>query len=423
MGHVAIMLALFALAVPVRAEKIDSCVTCHAVLPDQLGAPVAGMQGDVHAQRGFSCADCHGGDPAAMDLTAMDPERGYRGKPRPQDIPDLCGRCHSDAEFMRRFNPSLPTDQRERYRTSVHGKRLAAGDTKVAGCTSCHGVHGIKPGRQADSPVYRANVPATCGRCHSDAGYMAEYKIPSDQEAKYRTSVHGELLLQKRDLGAPSCPTCHDNHGASPPGTASIADVCGQCHVNNATLFVASPHKAAFDQQGLPECVTCHGNHGIHRTSDAMLGISDGGVCGPCHPTDSKGAGEARAMRQTIDRLVASIHQADTTLRETEALGMEVSDTRYEFREAGALLIQARTSVHRASAAYMDEVAKPAFALAERTERVARVAKDEAYARRRNLLLPLAVIVLLMVLLAMKLRQLERAESIHREDRNDGRRE
>jgi predicted CXXCH cytochrome family protein len=389
-------------------EKLDSCVACHSALPDHLGAPVEGMKRDVHANHGISCADCHGGDPADMDLTAMDPERGYRGKPSPAEIPDVCGHCHSDAAFMRRFNPALPTNQRERYRTSVHGKRLAEGDVKVATCTSCHGVHGIQPGRLANSPVYPTNIPATCGHCHSNGEYMAEYEIPTNQQESYLRSVHAELLLKKRDLSAPTCTTCHDNHGASPPGLTSIAEVCGQCHVNNSSFFIASPHKPAFDRMGLPECVTCHGNHEVHHTSDAMLGVDGEALCGRCHNTGSKGYAAAQQMRQAIEQLKGAIQQADAALERAEAVGMEVGDARYEFHNAEAILIKARTSMHRFSVSSMHETIAPGLELSQRTERAAASALAEALTRRSHLLLPLAIIVALMVLLSLKLRDLER---------------
>jgi len=406
------VLLLGALALPAAGwadDKVDSCVTCHAALPDRLGAPVEGMKRDVHAEHGLSCADCHGGDPAEMDMAvSMAPERGFRGKPSRAATPDFCGRCHSDAEFMRRYNPALPTNQRERYWTSVHGKRLRAGDEKVAVCTSCHGVHGIRPGRVADSPVYKTNIPSTCGHCHSNADYMTGYDIPTDQEAKYRRSVHAELLFEKHDLSAPTCTTCHDNHGASPPGLTSIAEVCGQCHVNNASFFVASPHKPAFDRLGLPECVTCHGNHEVHRTSDAMLGVGEAGLCGRCHAEGTAGYTGAVRMRETIETLKRAIHQADSALAHAEAVGMEVSDARYEFRTADTILIQARTSVHRSAPAAVAEVAGPGLELAQRTDAIANAALEQAWARRRNLLFPLAAIVVLIVLLALKLRRLER---------------
>lgn len=62
-------------------EAHNSCVTCHAVLPDALGAPVEGMQHDIHAEKGLSCADCHGGDPTSMDAeVSMSLQNGFRSR-------------------------------------------------------------------------------------------------------------------------------------------------------------------------------------------------------------------------------------------------------------------------------------------------------------------------------------------------------
>jgi predicted CXXCH cytochrome family protein len=309
---------------------------------------------------------------------------------------------------MRRFDPSLPTNQRERFLTSEHGKRLAEGDQKVANCVSCHGVHGMRPGSQADSPVYPANIPATCGHCHSDGAYMAAYGLPTDQEARYRQSVHGHLLLQKRDLSAPTCATCHDNHGASPPGVETIAQVCGQCHVNNMELFVKSPHKAAFDRLGLPECATCHAYHDVLPATDADIGAGGQSRCVRCHIAGTEGYVAAEKIRATIDRLKDAMETADEALARAEAAGMEVSDARYEFQDAKPVLIQARTASHRVSPEHVRELAAPGLALSMKTEQIAARALDEARARRRHLLFPLAVIALTILLLALKLRSLER---------------
>jgi predicted CXXCH cytochrome family protein len=236
---------------------------------------------------------------------------------------------------------------------------------------------------------------------------MAGYDIPTDQEHDYRRSVHGELLLQKRDLSAPTCVTCHDNHGASPPGLTSIAEICGQCHVTNSALFVASPHKPAFDRLGLTECASCHGNHEILRTSDAMLGVDGDALCVACHDAGSAGFAAAKDMRHTIDRLKDDIALAAAALAQAERMGMEVSGARYDFHGTDAALIKARTAVHRFSAPHLLEVAQPGFELSRRTERVASAAIAEALTRRANLLLPLALIGLVMVLLWLKLRRLE----------------
>ena len=99
---------------------------------------------------------------------------------------------------------------------------------------------------------------------------MAEFKIPTDQYTKYKKSVHAKALYDRQDLSAPTCNDCHGNHGAAPPGIASVANVCGQCHARQAELFQASVHKAAFDNKGLGECITCHSNHDIARADRSV---------------------------------------------------------------------------------------------------------------------------------------------------------
>ena len=90
----------------------------------------------------------------------------------------------------------MRVDQLSQYLTSVHGKRLKQGDSKVAACVDCHGVHNILPVSDTRSPVYPANVAATCAHCHSDPVYMKGYGIPTDQAARYQKSVHAEMLAQ-----------------------------------------------------------------------------------------------------------------------------------------------------------------------------------------------------------------------------------
>jgi cytochrome c553 len=40
---------------------------------------------------------------------------------------------------------------------------------KEAVCTDCHGVHDIQKVDSPDSPVIKANLVATCAKCHADA--------------------------------------------------------------------------------------------------------------------------------------------------------------------------------------------------------------------------------------------------------------
>lgn len=398
-----VAVALILVAFAPGSARPDSCVDCHTDMPEPLGPPVEGMKTDVHAKAGLSCADCHGGDPNDPEDSAMDEKKGFVGKPAPADVPAFCGRCHADGGYMRRFNPSLATDQLAQYRTSVHGQRLAKGDAKVATCISCHGVHGILPGSDARSPVHKTNVATTCAGCHADAKHMAGYDIPTDQLVKFQRSVHGQALLVARDMAAPTCNNCHGNHGAFPPGADSIAAVCGQCHATQKDLFMASPHRPAFDHLGLAECVVCHSNHDIARTSDDMLGVGSVAICVTCHGPDSKGYAAAARMRAAVDGLRAAIDGADTTLLRASTAGMEVSEPRYALQSAREALVTTRNQVHSFDPASVEKTAGEGLAVARNAEQTGVAALAELNGRRWMALLPLAMIALVAAFLFAKI--------------------
>ena len=164
------------------ADKPSTCLECHRQMEGAVRGPAALFADDVHAQRGLSCADCHGGDPTSMDpAVAMDPATGFLGKPARQEIPQFCARCHADPAYMRKYNPNLPTDQYAKYLTSQHGKRDSAGDPDVAVCTSCHSVHNIRSKKNPASPVFPTNIPGTCAACHMDANRMKRHGLPVNQ--------------------------------------------------------------------------------------------------------------------------------------------------------------------------------------------------------------------------------------------------
>ena len=330
-----------------HAQAKNSCVDCHAALPGQLGVSQEQFSHDIHAQKGLTCVSCHGGDASSDDPTrAMSKKAGWKGTIDRRQIPQLCGSCHSDPNYMRRYDPSLRTDQLAQYRTSVHGQRLAAGDSQAAVCTDCHSVHDLRAPNDPQSTVYATNVAKTCSRCHSDAHYMAGYKIPTDQYAKYITSVHYQALTAGGDLSAPTCTTCHGNHGAAPPGIASVPQVCSTCHVFQAQMYEKSSHKAAFDAAKLPGCVVCHENHAIAHPTDAKLGSGPGAVCMQCHtPGDACDQARARILSQ-LTQLDGAIKKADGELALAEASGMEVSAARMRQNDARDALTKARVAVH-----------------------------------------------------------------------------
>ncbi len=388
-------------------NKKNSCVECHSRLEGRLGEPAKLFEHDIHRSRGLSCNDCHGGDPNQDDVkAAKSPYTGYLGKPKPSEIPAFCGKCHSDASVMKKFNPSLRVDQVQEYFTSVHGTRLKAGDQKVANCASCHGIHGIRSPSDPLSTVNAVNVAETCGKCHGNADYMKDYQIPHDQYEKYKSSVHAKAIYEKHDLSAPTCNDCHGNHGAVPPGITSVANVCGQCHSRQSTLFQASPHKNAFDKLQVGECIRCHSNHDILPPTDEMVGISQGSVCISCHSAD-KGFIAAEQISAKLTGLKSSVHDATEILERAERAGMEVSRPKFELRDAMDGLTQARVLVHTSSPDEIEKAIAPSMEVAAKSYQAGQSAFAELNFRRGGLAVSLVFILFLALLVYLKIRQIE----------------
>ncbi len=405
----AVLALTLSLALAPAARAADQCIECHRALDEEeLAAPARGFSEDVHNREGLGCAACHGGDPTAEDPEeAMDPARGFRGAPERGEIPRFCGACHADASFIKRFDPNLPTDQWSQYRTSVHGRRVAQGDGNAAVCTSCHGVHGIRRVKDPRSPVYPTHVVDTCASCHGNAGLMKAYGIPANQPAEYRRSVHYAALTQKNDLSAPTCNDCHGAHGATPPGVASISNVCGTCHLQNMEMFQKSPHGEAFPAMELGACEACHGNHEIVRPDDSLVGVGPGTVCGQCHEADDPGGEAAAGIRAVLHEGSLEIQKARDAVERAARAGMLMEPAEVALEEAHQSLVQARARVHLASVSAVAELGNQAHDKATAALKAAERAFQEIRFRRRGLLVALGLIVLAGVGLVLKIRSLE----------------
>lgn len=410
---VSLLLCLLAsLPLSAQPQTKNSCLDCHFALDPPLRVTQEQSAQDIHTQKGLSCASCHGGDPTKeYPEEAMSHAAGFRGKITRAQIPGLCAQCHSDAAYIRQFNPSLRTDQYSQYLTSVHGKRLGRGDRKVAVCIDCHGVHGMRPASDTRSKVHPLNIADTCARCHSDAEYMKGYSVPTDQFAAYSASVHHEALAVRGDWSAPTCTTCHGNHGATPPGVASVEFVCSTCHVFQAQLFDTSPHKPAFAGLGLPACVTCHSNHRITHPTDVMIGTGKESVCLNCHAPGDAGYQAAEKMYDQLVRLETSIARADEVLGRAERSGMEVSQAKLEQAEARDALTKARVTIHSFQMARVEADVQAGLKVAEKTYQAGQKALAERDYRRKGLAISLVTIVLVLVGLRLYIRQLESQKS------------
>jgi len=402
------LLAVVCVAMPVCAQDTNNCAVCHAALDPPYLVTSEQFEHNIHAQKGLTCASCHGGDPTKTDMDAMSKAAGFRGKITRSQIPGLCGGCHSDAAYMRKYNPALRTDQWSQYQTSAHGKLFAKGDGKVAVCTDCHGVHDLRAPSDAASSVHPLNIAKTCSRCHGDVGYMKAYPIPTDQFAKYSLSIHHDALNVRGDLSAPTCTTCHGNHGAAPPGVDTVKNICSNCHALQAQLYDKSPHQKAFHDAGLPGCVTCHGNHGVAHPDDKNVGTNAGAFCADCHVAGDAGYAAAEQMHQKLDQLQSNVKNADQILSQAESFGMEVGEARLELGQARDSLTKARVSVHSFQLGPVEADVQGGLKFSVATIQAGRDALREREFRRKGLAIALLFIFATVLGLYLYIRQIER---------------
>jgi hypothetical protein len=404
------LLAVWTAPAHAQSAGPDNCATCHLAIGDErLEKPAKDYAHDIHKTKGFGCVACHGGNEKDTGMEAMDPGKGYIGKPGRKQVVQVCARCHSDAAFMRRYNPSLRVDQAAEYATSVHGRKLReADDPKVATCVSCHPAHSIRPPSDPKSSVYPPRVAETCGACHGDAKYMEGRRIPTDQLAKYRESIHAKAMTAKGDLSAPTCNDCHGNHGAAPPGVSWVGNVCGQCHTVMADLFRQSVHARAFVDMGTPGCATCHDNHAIREAGDGMLGLGGDATCTTCHAATDKGGQTAVELRTLIDGLAARHRAARDLLDRAEHAGMEVSQAQFDLNGARDALVKARAAVHAFTVDAVKAETTAGVAIADRAHARGARALGELAFRRKGLGVSLVIILAVIAGLLLKIRQVDR---------------
>ena len=193
----------------------DSCFDCHRVMEGMS----LRFTNDIHFAKAISCAGCHGGDPTEPDQNiSMNASRGFKVRVTRPGVPEFCGSCHSDTNFMGKYESQPRVDQLAKYQASVHGRSLASGHKRAAECVDCHSVHNTRAISDPLSTASPARVSQTCAKCHA-----------SSAEA-FTTSKHGPVFNSRR---RPGCTVCHSAH-ATETATAAIltgpTSVCQRCH-------------------------------------------------------------------------------------------------------------------------------------------------------------------------------------------------
>ena len=155
-----------------HANVASTCGACHLGIEQTYNASIHGQLLAKGDPSGPVCTDCHSAHqieaPGGNNFKARSDER--------------CGRCHQD--------------RLAHYRETYHGKAMALGRpnvaSDVAACYDCHGHHDVLPPTNPASHLSKANIVATCQKCHPGAtASFAKYIPHADPlDAKHYPQLH-----------------------------------------------------------------------------------------------------------------------------------------------------------------------------------------------------------------------------------------
>ncbi|HEX6185301.1 MAG TPA: cytochrome b/b6 domain-containing protein [Pyrinomonadaceae bacterium] len=252
----------------------------------------AHQNGGGAGRRAATCIDCHTKD-GRGDMGTMLPKSDPLSSVARANLANTCGRCHGDANVMR--GSGITARPFLSFRESVHAQAASRGNLGAAVCSDCHRAHDVLPATDSRSPIFKFNIPQTCGQCHP--GITTEFSA----------SVHGRAAARGVSQ-TPVCTDCHGIHSIAQPAAAGSAlrtNGCARCHEGvrlSEEFGVAGARVQSYENSyhglarrlGSPvaaDCASCHGVHNILPSSDPKSMIAQANLtqtCGQCHP----GAGE-----------------------------------------------------------------------------------------------------------------------------------
>lgn len=397
-------LALALLAPSATAQ--DACGRCHAGLSDpRLRGPASEVAVSAHRADDIGCVGCHGGRRGEPTVAAHDVAAGFVARPTPAQVVERCGSCHADARFIRRHDSAIQVDQLALSRQDPHGRAVARGVVGAATCASCHGAHDVLPAHDPSSRVHPSRVAALCGGCHA-APSRADRSRES-AGALWLRSVHGEAHARANPR-APTCASCHGRHGERVEA-GGAAGACASCHVEEGERSALGPHGAAFARLGFGPCGPCHGAHDVAPAADRLLGVGADSACVRCHAPGQRAWQTAQKLAAARDRALDEASRARDAVRRAREAGIDPPGASQALREVLTAESRLRTLAHGLDEAAFDEAARAVVAPARRAVR----ASQDALARRRTerarWLYGIGPLGLLLALLLVKLRRVERA--------------
>jgi hypothetical protein len=432
---------------------------------DQVAEYLTSHHGQALARGDASvatCIDCHG----VHGIRAVsDPESPVY----PTHVPDTCGRCHSDPKRMKghfdEHGRQLPVDQQAKWRRSVHAKALLEkGDLSAPTCNDCHGNHGAMP------PGVES-VAFVCGNCHGREAELFRASRKHEGFAMHNEllATAGGGCAPCHDPAPKAatqithfseCVTCHENHGIVRPTIALLGNLpevpCVFCHEGRGPMAVQVPEpqnkRANYLQRrdlllGEAKKLGLAGDDRFdwlvdralelpwHRESAEFKRLFDKFRIGKTHytytdPVTKKDvrvavrrcadchAGDASIGRDVSHKYVEGMHEVTSLTARAERIllaaqrgGVEVRSVRPELDGAVDSQIELEVLVHSFNPeGAFEEKRKEGVTHAAAALKAGQHSLAELTYRRKGLTVALGFIVLLLVGLGAKIRQLSNRE-------------
>ncbi len=257
-------------------QEVD-CSGCH---PDSVAAYDHSIHADARRQAADSvaatCVDCH----TAHDIR---PSSDQTSPTYALNLPQTCSRCHADPSVIATGHIAAGNVGAQ-FLDSIHGKAISkSGLLVAANCTSCHGAHDIRLKADAESRVFRTNIPSVCATCHEGIA------------AQFTRGSHGGALADGR---GPVCTDCHSAHQIQRADVGSwkldTVNECGTCHADKIKTYRDTFHGqvTSLGFVRVAKCSDCHGAHEVHPKTDPRSMVSPDRVvetCRTCHAGATEG--------------------------------------------------------------------------------------------------------------------------------------
>lgn len=138
-----------------------TCGRCHSAIREQYESSIHGTSLRNGVQASATCTDCHGEHNILSPSDVRSPVAARNVSSQ------VCSPCHASVRLTSKYG--IAADRFQTFADSYHGLAGKAGSIEVANCSSCHGVHDIKPSSDPTSRISKANLVKTCGTCHPGA--------------------------------------------------------------------------------------------------------------------------------------------------------------------------------------------------------------------------------------------------------------